>query len=168
MTTGKTEKIAVIAAVLVMVFVLVTGQVAYGNVYGHLFNDSKAPKIQVLKAYVYTTSGGTYVFLNISDVAGPDAYPASVTMLSVSNATYHMTLYAPNISSSVVGITQAKWNLARKGYSNYYSGLVIPLGAQAVFELRLPTLSTGEYTLTLYTPAVPPVSVSLQITAQAA
>lgn len=165
MAMGKTEKVALTVTVFVMVFVLVTGQLAYGNVYGHLFNDSKVPKIRVMQAYGYTASGVTYAFLNISDVAGPDAYPASVTMLSLSNESYHLTLYAPNISNSVVGIIQAKWNLARKGYSNYYSGLVIPLGAEAVFQLRLPSLTPGEYTLTLYMSAVPPVSVGLPITA---
>jgi len=65
----------------------------------------------------------------------------------------------------VINVTQAPWNLAKRAYTNGYSGLVIPLGSDAVFLLRIGRISAGVYTLALYTPAVKPVVTSLMLPA---
>lgn len=159
----KVSAIGVTVAVLALAFTLVTGQMAYGNLYGPLHNDSKLPKIAVVQATSYREAGGVYLSLNLSDVAGPDAYPASVVELTIYNSTFHETFVAGNLSASVVEVVQARWNLAKKAYANDYSGLVIPLGSDAVFLLRVGALSSGVYTLVLYTPAVEPVTTSITV-----
>jgi len=79
----KASAVGFTVALLALAFTLVTGQIAYGNLYGPLHNDSKLPEVKVVQAYPYRLAGDVYLALNLSDVAGPDAYPASVVALSV-------------------------------------------------------------------------------------
>jgi thiosulfate dehydrogenase [quinone] small subunit len=161
----KASAVGFTVALLALAFTLVTGQIAYGNLYGPLHNDSKLPEVKVVQAYPYRLAGDVYLALNLSDVAGPDAYPASVVALSVYNSTFHETFISVNLSAAVINVTQAPWNLAKRAYTNGYSGLVIPLGSDAVFLLRIGRISAGVYTLALYTPAVKPVVTSLMLPA---
>lgn len=161
----KAPAIGVTVAILALAFALVTGQMAYGNLYGPLHNDSKLPKIVVVQVNSYRDAGGVYLALNLSDVGGPDAYPASVVALTIYNSTFHETFLAENLSASVIEVVQAPWNLAKKAYTNNYSGLVIPLGSDALFLLRVSPLSPGPYRLVLYTPAVKPVTTSVTVPA---
>ncbi|BDC18476.1 thiosulfate:quinone oxidoreductase small subunit [Acidianus sp. HS-5] len=151
----KVTIIGLIFAILVVGFILATGQWAYGNVVGPLFNDSKIPQLKITYASAYENAKGTYLTLNITDCDGPDAYPASAPMMEIYNSTWHVFLYSYNISNDTVKIIQAPWNENKKDSVNWYSGFVVILGSEAQFQLQLPFhLSPGTYTIKLYTPAV--------------
>ncbi|MBW9140889.1 MAG: quinol oxidase [Candidatus Aramenus sp.] len=147
--------VAIVFSILVAGWILGTGQWAYGNVVGPLVNNSKLPKLQITYAEMTSTGNGTELILNITDVDGPDAYPASGTMLIISNSTYTLVLNSSQIAHDTVKIIQAPWNENKKDSVNWYSGFVIVLGSEAQFHLIIPVhLSPGTYKLTIVTPAV--------------
>ncbi|AEE93005.1 thiosulphate-quinone oxidoreductase (TQO) DoxA subunit [Acidianus hospitalis W1] len=147
--------IGIIFAILVVGWILATGQWAYGNVVGPLVNHSKIPQLKITYVNAYENAKGTYLILNITDCDGPDAYPASAPMMEIYNSTWHVFLYSYNISNDTVKVIQAPWNENKKDYTNWYSGFVVILGSEAQFQLQLPFhLSPGTYHIKLYTPAV--------------
>ncbi len=148
---------AILFTIIVVVAILAIGQISYGNVYGPLFNDSKKPKFEFCSPVdAFNKDGHTYIALNISDVNGPDAYPASVTEIIIENSTTKITLNTSGIASSVVNVTKASFDLKKAVGYNDYSGLYMCLGTDAVFLLKLPVmLSPGHYTIYLLTPALP-------------
>ncbi len=151
----KTIIVGIIFAILIVGWILGTGQWSYGNVVGPLFNDSKLPKLDITYAAAYPVSNGTEIVLNITDIDGPDAYPASGTMMIISNSTYTLTLNSSQIAHDTVKIIQAPWNENKKDSVNSYSGFVIILGSEAQFHLIVPVhLSPGTYKITLVTPAI--------------
>ncbi|WP_171715354.1 thiosulfate:quinone oxidoreductase small subunit, partial [Acidianus sp. RZ1] len=147
--------IGLIFAVLVVGFILATGQWAYGNVVGPLVNYSKLPQLKITYANSYPVSNGTEIILNITDCDGPDAYPASAPLMEISNSTWHIYLNSSQISNDTVKIIQAPWNENKKDSVNWYSGFIVILGSEAQFQLIVPIhLSPGTYKITLYTPAI--------------
>ncbi len=148
---------AILFTIIVVVAILAIGQISYGNVYGPLFNDSKKPKFDFCSPVdAFNKDGHTYLSLNITDVNGPDAYPASVTEIIIENSTMKIQLNASGISSSVVNVTKASYDLNKAVGYNSYSGLYMCLGTDATFLLKLPIqLSPGHYTIYLLTPALP-------------
>jgi thiosulfate dehydrogenase [quinone] small subunit len=148
---------AILFTIIVVVAILAIGQIAYGNVYGPLFNDSKKPKFEFCAPVdAFNKDGHTYISLNITDVNGPDAYPASITEIIIENSTMKLTLNTTGIASSVVNLTKAQYDLDKAVGYNDYSGLYLCLGTDAVFLLKLPVmLSPGHYTIYLLTPALP-------------
>lgn len=149
---------AAVFSLIVIILILVVGQISYGNVVGPLFNNSKKPKIIICPTNTELINIGntTYLKLNITDINGPDAYPASVSMIVIKNSTYTLTLNTQEIANSVVNITKAPWDLKKAVDYNEYSGLYLCLGTDAVFLLKLPVhLTPGSYDVILYVPALP-------------
>ncbi len=154
---SKVTLIGIIFSILVVGWILGTGQWAYGNVVGPLVNNSKLPKLEITYAKAFQLPNGTEIILNITDVDGPDAYPASGTMMIISNSTWSMTLNSSQIAHDTIKIIQAPWNANKKDYVNNYSGFVIVLGSEAQFQLVVPIhLSPGTYKITIVTPAISP------------
>lgn len=151
---------ALIFTAIVVVSILAIGQWAYGNVTGPLFNLSKKPKFEFMSPpQAYNDGGNTYLVLNLSDINGPDAYPASVTQIVISNGSYKLVLNSQQISESVVNVTKAPYDLKKAVGYNSYSGIYECLGTDATFTLKLPVLlSPGNYQVSLFTPALPPKS----------
>ncbi|ARM77047.1 quinol oxidase [Acidianus manzaensis] len=154
----KMERVTVIGLIFgiaVVIFILATGQWAYGNVVGPLVNHSKIPQLEIKYASAMENSKGTYLILNITDCDGPDAYPASAPLMEISNSTWHIFLNSSQIANDTVKIIQAPWNENKKDSVNWYSGFIVILGSEAQFQLQLPFhLSPGTYKIQLYTPAV--------------
>ena len=152
----KATIVGIIFAIFVVGWILGTGQWAYGNVVGPLFNNSKLPKLEITYIQAYNTQKGLELILNITDVDGPDAYPASAPLMEIYNSTWHIWLNSSQISNYTVKIIQAPWNVNKKDYVNWYSGFVVILGSGAQFQLIIPNvhLSPGTYYVKLYTPAI--------------
>lgn len=74
---NKVTVVGIIFALFTIGWILGTGQWAYGNVVGPLFNNSKLPKLNITYIQAYNTPKGVKLVLNITDIDGPDAYPAS-------------------------------------------------------------------------------------------
>ncbi|BBD72257.1 quinol oxidase [Sulfodiicoccus acidiphilus] len=156
----RTVIVGIVFALIAVGWILGTGQWAYGNVVGPLVNYSKLPKVEVPYVSAAPTTDGTILTLNLTDVDGPDAYPASVVMIEIGNSTWHIFLNSSQLANYTVEVHQAPWNENKKDSVNWYSGFEIPLGSEGQFVLHLPfRLSPGSYELTLYTPAVKPVTV---------
>ncbi|BDB99095.1 TQO small subunit DoxA domain-containing protein [Saccharolobus caldissimus] len=158
---------AAIFSLIVIILILVVGQVSYGNVVGPLFNNSKKPKIIVCpeNTELYNIGNFTFLKLNITDIDGPDAYPASVTMIVIKNSTFTLILNTEALSKSVVNITKAPWDLKKAVGYNDYSGIYLCLGTDAVFTLKLPAhLYPGSYEVILYVPALPHADYSTTLT----
>ena len=67
----------------------VTGQIAYGNVYGKLFNDSKVPDVQFQGSpYAVNNTSGSILVFNVTDLDGPNQ--AAVTEIILTNVSYLM------------------------------------------------------------------------------
>jgi thiosulfate dehydrogenase [quinone] small subunit len=151
----KTALIALIFTVLVAGWILATGQWAYGNVVGPLVNYSKLPKLEITYIQASQHGNGTLLAMNVTDIDGPDAYPATAPLLEIYNSTWHIYLNSSQISNFTVKVVQAPWNENKRDSVNWYSGFVIPLGSEAQFQLLLPLkLSPGNYTIVLYTPGI--------------
>lgn len=155
MRMERTTLIALIFAVLVAGWILVTGQWAYGNVVGPLVNYSKLPKLEVTYVRAVQYHNETLLIINVTDVDGPDAYPATAPLIEIYNSTWHVYLNSTQISNYTVKVVQAPWNENKKDNVNWYSGLIVPLGSEGQFQLLLPMkLSPGKYTMVLYTPGI--------------
>ena len=153
----RTSAIGLIFAIIVVGWILGTGQWAYGNVVGPLFNNSKLPKLEITYASAVNQGSHTVLILNITDVDGPDAYPATAPLMEIYNATWHMFLNSSEISNDTIKIIQAPWNANKKDSVNWYSGFEVILGSEAQFWIELPVkLSPGTYYVKLYTPGIPP------------
>ena len=153
----RTSAIGLIFAIIVVGWILGTGQWAYGNVVGPLFNNSKLPKLEITYASAVNQGSHTVLILNITDVDGPDAYPATAPLMEIYNATWHMFLNSSEISNDTIKIIQAPWNANKKDSVNWYSGFEIVLGSEAQFWVELPVkLSPGTYYVKLYTPGISP------------
>lgn len=153
----RTSVIGLIFAIIVVGWILGTGQWAYGNVVGPLFNNSKLPKLEITYASAVNQGNHTVLILNITDVDGPDAYPATAPLMEIYNATWHMFLNSSEISNDTIKIIQAPWNANKKDKVNWYSGFEIILGSEAQFWVQLPVkLSPGTYYVKLYTPGISP------------
>lgn len=79
----RTVIVGIVFALIAVGWILGTGQWAYGNVVGPLVNYSKLPKVEVPYVSAAPTTDGTILTLNLTDVDGPDAYPASVVMIEI-------------------------------------------------------------------------------------
>ncbi|WP_014511696.1 thiosulfate:quinone oxidoreductase small subunit [Saccharolobus solfataricus] len=158
----KTIVIGIIFAIITIGWILGTGQWAYGNVVGPLFNNSKLPKLEITYISASPENSSTLLILNITDVDGPDAYPASAPLMEIYNSSWHIYLNSSQISNYTVKVIQAPWNNNKKDYVNWYSGFVVILGSEAQFQLLIPIhLSPGTYYVKLYTPAIGPSSEAL-------
>jgi|GEM_PF-481972 thiosulfate dehydrogenase [quinone] small subunit len=148
--------IGLVFSILVAGWILATGQWAYGNVFGPLVNNSKLPKLNITYINAYNTPQGLCLIMNITDIDGPDAYPASAPLMEIYNSTWHIFLNSSEISNDTVKIIQAPWNANKKDKVNWYSGFVIILGSEGQFHLLIKGLhlSPGEYYVKLYTPAI--------------
>ncbi len=155
MFMDRTAVVALIFGVLVIAFILGTGQWAYGNVVGPLVNYSKLPKLEITYANDVTKGNETLLILNVTDVDGPDAYPATVPLMEIYNSTWHVFLNSSEISNYTTKVIQAPWNENKRDYVNWYTGFAVPLGSEAQFQLALPMhLSPGSYTVKLFTPGI--------------
>ena len=153
----RTSALGLIFAIIVVGWILGTGQWAYGNVVGPLFNNSKLPKLEITYASAVNQGSHTVLILNITDVDGPDAYPANAPLMEIYNSTWHMFLNSSEISNDTIKIIQAPWNANKKDSVNWYSGFEIILGSEAQFWVELPVkLSPGTYYVKLYTPGISP------------
>jgi len=153
---NKVTVVGIIFALFTIGWILGTGQWAYGNVVGPLFNNSKLPKLNITYIQAYNTPQGVKLVLNITDIDGPDAYPASAPLMEIYNSTWHMWLNSSQISNDTIKIIQAPWNANKKDSVNWYSGFVVVLGSEAQFQLIIPHLhlSPGKYFVRLYTPSI--------------
>lgn len=153
----RTSAIGLIFAIIVVGWILGTGQWAYGNVVGPLFNNSKLPKLEITYASAVNQGNHTVLILNITDVDGPDAYPANAPLMEIYNSTWHMFMNSSEISNDTIKIIQAPWNANKKDSVNWYSGFEIILGSEAQFWVELPVkLTPGTYHVRLYTPGISP------------
>ena len=153
---NKVTIVGIIFAIFTVGWIWGTGQWAYGNVVGPLFNNSKLPKLNVTYIQAYNVPQGLKLILNITDIDGPDAYPASAPLMKIYNSTWHMWLNSSQISNDTIKIIQAPWNANKKDSVNWYSGFVVILGSEAQFQLVIPNLhlSPGTYHIKLYTPSI--------------
>ncbi|BCU66977.1 quinol oxidase [Sulfolobales archaeon HS-7] len=151
----RTTVVALIFGLIIVGFVWGTGQWAYGNLYGPLFNDSKLPELRITYITSEQLNNGTMIIMNVTDIDGPDAYPASAPLMEIYNSTWHVYLNSSQISRYTVAIIQAPWNSVKKDFVNNYTGIAVILGTMAQFHLSLPYhLTKGEYKIILYTPAI--------------
>jgi thiosulfate dehydrogenase [quinone] small subunit len=154
----KVVVLGLIFSILVVGWILATGQWAYGNVVGPLVNNSKLPKLEITYIDAYNTPQGLCLIMNITDINGPDAYPASAPLMEIYNAnhTFMMFLNSSQISNDTVKIIQAPWNANKKDTVNWYSGFVVILGSEGQFHLLIKGvhLAPGNYYVKLYTPAI--------------
>ncbi|MCH1771124.1 MULTISPECIES: thiosulfate:quinone oxidoreductase small subunit [Metallosphaera] len=158
----RTAIIALVFGILVIGFILGTGQWAYGNVVGPLVNYSKLPKLEITYITAKDQGNQTLLIMNITDVNGPDAYPASAPLMEIYNSTWHTYLNSSEIAKYTVKVIQAPWNENKKDYVNWYTGFAIVLGSEAQFQLLLPMhLSPGTYYVKLYTPAISQKSMAV-------
>ncbi|QGR18485.1 quinol oxidase [Sulfurisphaera ohwakuensis] len=153
---NKVAIVGIIFALFTVGWILGTGQWAYGNVVGPLFNNSKLPKLNVTYITAYNTPQGLCLIMNITDIDGPDAYPASAPLMEISNGTWHIFLNSSQIANDTVKIIQAPWNANKKDSVNWYSGFIVVLGSEGQFHLLIKGLhlSPGKYEVKLYTPAI--------------
>ncbi|PSN84093.1 hypothetical protein B9Q01_02390 [Candidatus Marsarchaeota G1 archaeon OSP_D] len=156
----RRETLALTFSVIVALFILGTGQWAYGNLFGPLHNYSKTPKVVIVAVQAENTKQATLLTLNLTNENGPDAYPASVSLIKIWNTSYTLILNSTQIYAHTVKIQQAPWNLNKKDGVNPVGGFELWLGAEASFTLVLPPLSPGLYNVTLYVPYTPPVTAS--------
>lgn len=163
----RQDVIALTFAIIVAVFILGTGQWAYGNLYGPLHNYSKKPMVDIVSITATNLGNHTYLFLNLTDVNGPDAYQTSVPIIVLSNATFSLTLNSTQIYTHTVKTIQAPWNLNKKDGVNRVGGLELWLGSEAAYTISVSKLEPGPYTITLYVPNVPAVSASFTVSAGA-
>ena len=158
----RTAIIALVFGILVIGFILGTGQWAYGNVVGPLVNYSKLPKLEITYITAKDQGNQTLLIMNITDVNGPDAYPASAPLMEIYNSTWHTYLNSSEIAKYTVKVIQAPWNENKKDYVNWYTGFAIVLGSEAQFQLLLPMhLSPGTYYVKLYTQAISQKSMAV-------
>ncbi|MCG3109852.1 Thiosulfate dehydrogenase [quinone] small subunit [Metallosphaera sp. J1] len=158
----RTAVIALVFGILVMGFILGTGQWAYGNVVGPLVNYSKLPKLEITYITAKEQGNQTMLIMNITDVDGPDAYPASAPLMEIYNSTWHAYLNSSEIANYTIKVIQAPWNENKKDYVNWYTGFAIVLGSEAQFQMLLPIhLSPGTYHVKLYTPALSEKSMAV-------
>ena len=111
----RTSAIGLIFAIIVVGWILGTGQWAYGNVVGPLFNNSKLPKLEITYASAVNQGNRTVLILNITDVDGPDAYPATAPLMEIYNSTWHMFLNSSEISNDTIKIIQAPVERQQEG-----------------------------------------------------
>ncbi|MEL9969950.1 MAG: thiosulfate:quinone oxidoreductase small subunit [Metallosphaera sp.] len=151
----KTVVLAILAGIFIVAWILGTGQWAYGNVVGPLVNYSKLPKLEITYVNAESLGNKTLLIMNITDVNGPDAYPASAPLMEIYNSSWHLYLNSSQIANFTVKVIQAPWNENKKDYVNWYTGFAVVLGSEAQFQLLIPIhLSPGNYTVKLYTPAI--------------
>ncbi|MEM3794657.1 MAG: TQO small subunit DoxA domain-containing protein [Thermoprotei archaeon] len=159
----REDVIALTFTVIVALFIIGTGQWAYGNLYGPLHNYSKKPMIEIVSVSAHDSANHTYIALNITDVDGPDAYQTSVPIIVVSNSTYTMTLNSTQLYEHTIRIVQAPWNLNKKDSVSSVGGLELWLGSEATYLIATERLEPGVYTLTLLVPEVPAVSATFTV-----
>ncbi len=156
--TSKNKILVVFAifGVIVIAFTLVTGQIAYGNVYGPLFNDSKLPNVQFQgtpNAY-NATNGSSIVVFNVTDLDGPN--DASVSEILLTNSSGQIILTSQNISKDVYSIVDAKYHYHDDVKVTQYDGILVPLGDEATIHMDLTSSMHmelhGKYTMTLVVP----------------
>lgn len=153
---NKVTIVGILFAIFTVGWILGTGQWAYGNVVGPLFNNSKLPKLNITYITAYNTPKGVCLIMNITDIDGPDAYPASAPLMEIYNSTWHIFLNSSQISNDTVKIIQAPWNANKKDSVNWYSGFIVVLGSEGQFHLVIKGLhlSPGKYEVKLFTPAI--------------
>ena len=155
-STKKILAVTLIFGIIVVGFTVVTGQIAYGNFYGPLFNDSKVPVVQ-FKGTPYgmnAANGSSILVLNVTDLDGPNQ--AAITEILLTNGTATITLNSQNISKDIFSIVDAAYHYHDDVKTSPYNGILIPLGDEATIHMDL-TSSTGmefhgKYTVTLVVP----------------
>ncbi|MEM0139371.1 MAG: TQO small subunit DoxA domain-containing protein [Ferroplasma sp.] len=165
---NKILAVALIFAVIVIAFTLVTGQIAYGNVYGKLFNDSKVPLVQY-KGTPYgmnAANGSSILVLNVTDIDGPNQ--AAITEIILGNSTSTIILSSQNISHDVYGITDAKYHYHDDVKTSPYNGIMIPLGDEAMIHMDLTSSLHielhGKYKVTLVVPTQKAAAATASVT----
>lgn len=156
-TTGKILVVTLVFAIIVVAFTLVTGQIAYGNVYGKLFNDSKVPDVQFQGSpYAMNNTSGSILVFNVTDLDGPNQ--AAVTEIILTNVTTgkNITLTSQNISMDIYRVVDAKYHYRDNVKYNQYNGIYVPLGDEATIYMNLTTSLhhnlSGKYKVTLVVP----------------
>ncbi len=155
-STKKILAVTLIFGIIVVGFTVVTGQIAYGNFYGPLFNDSKVPVVQ-FKGSPYgmnAANGSSIMVLNVTDIDGPNQ--AAISEILLTNSTGTITLVSQNISKDVFSIKDAAYHYHDDIKTSPYNGILIPLGDEATIHMDI-TSSTGmelhgKYTVTLVVP----------------
>ncbi len=156
-SVGKILTVFVVFGIIVVAFTVVTGQIAYGNFYGPLFNDSKVPKVEFQGTpYAYNaTNGSSILVLNVTDLDGPNQ--AMITEIELTNSSGTMILVSQNISKDTYSIVDAKYHYHDDVKVSPYNGILIPLGDEAMIHMNL-TASLhmelhGKYKVTLVVPS---------------
>ncbi len=155
-STKKILAVTLVFGIIVVGFTLVSGQIAYGNVVGKLFNDSKVPVVQ-FKGTPYgmnAANGSSILVINVTDLDGPNQ--ATITEIILANSTSNITLTSQNINMDVFSIKDAAYHYHTDVTTSPYNGLLIPLGDEATVHMNL-TSSTGmelhgKYKVTLVVP----------------
>ncbi|WP_337860386.1 TQO small subunit DoxA domain-containing protein [Ferroplasma sp.] len=156
-STGKILSVFLIFAVIVVTFVLLTGQIAYANVYGPLFNDSKVPKVEFQGSpyAMNATNGSSILVMNVTDLDGPNQ--AMITEIELTNSSGTIILVSQNISTDVFSIVDAVYHYHTDVKVSPYNGIYIPLGDEATIHMDLTSSLHmelhGKYTVTLVVPS---------------
>ena len=155
-STKKILAVTLIFGIIVVGFTVVTGQIAYGNFYGPLFNDSKVPVVAFNSTpYAMNAANGSSIMvINVTDLDGPNQ--AAISEIILTNSTGNITLTSQNISEDIFSIQDAAYHYHDDVTTSPYNGILIPLGDAATIHMNL-TKSTemelnGKYTITLVVP----------------
>ncbi|AAT43085.1 TQO small subunit DoxA domain-containing protein [Picrophilus oshimae] len=164
---NKILVVTLIFAIIVVLFTVVTGQIAYGNAVGKLFNDSKVPKTEFVgMPMAYNSNGNSYLVFNVTDVDGPNQ--AAVTEIILSNSTSTIILTSQNIDKDVYKIVDAPYHYHDDVKVSPYNGIFIPLGDEAEIYMNLSTSMHmelhGTYTVKLITPTQKAAPASATVT----
>jgi thiosulfate dehydrogenase [quinone] small subunit len=160
-TTGKILVVTLVFAIIVVSFTLITGQIAYGNVVGKLFNDSKTPDVQFYSGHNYTSmpgySNGMFT-MNVTDLNGPN-------QAAITEIVFHNTATGKNITVNATTMYMYKsdisiYNPPKRDYHTDISvqsyGIHVPLGGMAIIHMNLEkmgiTLKPGTYSVSLVVP----------------
>jgi thiosulfate dehydrogenase [quinone] small subunit len=167
-STKKILAVTLVFGIIVVGFTVVTGQIAYGNFYGPLFNDSKVPVVQ-FKGTPYgmnAANGSSILVINVTDLDGPNQ--AAISEIIISNGTSNITLTSQNISKDIFSIQDAAYHYHDDVTTSPYNGILIPLGDEATIHMNL-TSSThmelhGKYKVTLVVPTQKAAAATADVT----
>lgn len=138
----KQQKTILLASIFTVFIALGTNQYFHGGVWGELHNLSKKPKLE-LSEILYKED---VLSVNVMRVEGIDVYGSFVTEIAVLNEEGRMvkSLSAENFNQAenfkIVNHYVAKTKVNQQS-------LMLPLGALATIEMKMPALAKGAYIL---------------------
>lgn len=128
---SQSKKLAYTFSFIAVLITLFTYQALHNGLYGKLFNLSKQPKVEILKA-VLTQNG--HLDITLYRTNGPDTYGAFITqILLLDESNNPVETFYPNESN--LEKTHIKNYFFNKVEPNKFS-LVVPLGAKAKVSLN--------------------------------